>query len=54
RIRRVARRGAFHRFVWHAGGPVALARNLALRLRSPERLAADMDWLYGYDVKTER
>ena len=49
RIARVARRGAFNRFVWHAGGPVAWSRNLALKLRSPERLAADLDWLYGWE-----
>ncbi len=49
RIARVAGRGAFNRFVWHAGGPVAWSRDLALRLRSPARLAADLDWLYGWE-----
>lgn len=48
RIRKVARRGAFNQFAWHARGPVAAARDLVLRLRGPERLAADMDWLYGW------
>lgn len=48
RIARVRRRGAFNRFVWNAAGPVAAARNLALRLRSAERLASDLDWLYGW------
>ena len=48
RVQRVARRGAFNRLVWHAGGPVAWARNQVLALRSPERLAADLDWLYGW------
>ncbi|MET0598922.1 MAG: FAD-dependent oxidoreductase [Mesorhizobium sp.] len=48
RVLRVARRGAFNRFVWHARGPVAFARNLVLGLRSPDRLAADLDWLYGW------
>lgn len=48
RIARVARRGAFNRFVWHAAGPVAWARNRVLASRSPESLAADMDWLYGW------
>ncbi|WP_163271447.1 FAD-dependent monooxygenase [Chelativorans alearense] len=51
RLARVARRGAFNRFVWHAGGPVALARDVALRLKSEESLAADLDWLYSYDVE---
>ncbi len=49
RIRRVARRGAINRLAWHASGPVALARNLFLRLRPPEKLAADLDWLYGWE-----
>lgn len=49
RILRVARRGALNRFAWHAGGPVALARDLFLKTRSPEGLAADMDWLYGWE-----
>lgn len=48
RIARVARRGAVNRFAWHAAGPAALARNLFLRLRSPEKLAGDLDWLYGW------
>jgi salicylate hydroxylase len=49
RIRRVVRRGAFNHFTWHASGPVALARNLVLATRSPERLAADFDWLYHWE-----
>lgn len=48
RIAKVVRRGALNRFAWHAGGPVALARNLFLKSRSPEKLAADLDWLYGW------
>lgn len=50
RIRRVGLRGAFNHVAWHARGPVATARNLVLRTRSPERLAADFDWLYGFDA----
>lgn len=49
RVARVARRGAFNRFTWHAGGPIAFVRDRVLALRSPERLAADFDWLYGWD-----
>jgi salicylate hydroxylase len=49
RIIRVARRGAINRVAWHAAGPVALARNLFLRMRSPESLATDLDWLYGWE-----
>lgn len=48
RVAKVARRGALNRLAWHASGPVAVARNLFLRLRGPERLAADLDWLYGW------
>ena len=48
RIAAVTRRGRLNEFTWHAGGPAALGRNLFLRWRGPERLAADMDWLYGW------
>lgn len=50
RIERVARRGAFNRFAWHAAGPIALGRDLVLALRPPRALAQDMDWLYGWDA----
>lgn len=53
RVARVAQRGRFNHFVWHARGPIALARNIALKMRSEESLAADLDWLYGYDVEDE-
>lgn len=49
RIARVRRRGAFNKLVWHAAGPVAAARNAALRFASPEKLAAGLDWLYGFE-----
>jgi salicylate hydroxylase len=48
RVARVVRRGTLNRFAWHASGPVALARDLFLRTRSPEKLATDLDWLYGW------
>ncbi|MFC5583783.1 FAD-dependent monooxygenase [Nitratireductor kimnyeongensis] len=51
RVVRVARRGAFNRFVWHARGPIALARDMVLRGRSDEALMADFDWLYGFDAE---
>jgi salicylate hydroxylase len=50
RIAKVLKRGALNERAWHARGPVALARNLVLRSRSPERLATDLDWLYGWKV----
>ncbi len=49
RVAAVARRGAFNHFAWQAWGPVALARNLVLKTRPPEKLAADLDWLYGWE-----
>ncbi|MFE0015605.1 FAD-dependent monooxygenase [Mesorhizobium sp. NPDC059054] len=48
RVAKVARRGALNHLAWHATGPVALARNLVLALRPSQRLAADLDWLYGW------
>jgi salicylate hydroxylase len=48
RVARVRARGAFNRFAYHARGPVRLGRDLVLSLRSPQSLAADFDWLYGY------
>jgi salicylate hydroxylase len=52
RVRRVIGRGAFNRFVWHARGPVALGRDIVLRLRPGKSLMRDFDWLYGYDAET--
>jgi salicylate hydroxylase len=51
RIARVRSRGTFNRFAYHARGPVRLGRDLVLSLRRPESLAADFDWLYGYEPK---
>lgn len=48
RVTKVARRGALNQFAWHASGPAALARNLFLKMKSPESLASDLDWLYGW------
>lgn len=53
RVARVRRRGGFNHFTWHARGPVALARDMVLARRTPEALAADLDWLYGYRVNGE-
>lgn len=49
RVLRVARRGALNHFAWHARGPAALARDMMLKMRSPQSVMADMDWLYGWD-----
>ncbi len=49
RIARVRSRGATNRRAWHASGAVAKVRNLYLRVHSPRRLAAGLDWLYGWE-----
>jgi len=49
RVERVLKRGALNRLAWHAWGPVAIARNLVLATRPAEKLAADLDWLYGWE-----
>ncbi|TIO51344.1 MAG: FAD-dependent oxidoreductase [Mesorhizobium sp.] len=51
RIEKVLRRGALNRLAWHAWGPVAIARNLVLATRPAEKLAADLDWLYGWEQR---
>lgn len=50
RLKAVARRSDFNRFVYHAAGPLALARNLVMKARPAEKFLADLDWLYGYDA----
>lgn len=50
RLARVAKRGAFNHFSWHAAGPMALARDMTLSLLGGRRLAAQLDWLYGHDA----
>ncbi|HTO30247.1 MAG TPA: FAD-dependent monooxygenase, partial [Pararhizobium sp.] len=49
RIAQVRSRGAFNRFAYHARGPIRIGRDLVLSIRRPESLAADFDWLYGYE-----
>jgi len=51
RVERVLKRGALNRLAWHAWGPVAIARNLVLATRPAEKLAADLDWLYGWEER---
>ncbi|NKN36445.1 NAD(P)-binding protein [Agrobacterium sp. a22-2] len=51
RAARVRNRGAFNKFAYHARGPIRLGRDLVLSLRSPQSLAKDLDWLYGYRAK---
>ncbi|MBZ9859932.1 FAD-dependent monooxygenase [Mesorhizobium sp. CA12] len=49
RVEKVLKRGALNRLAWHAWGPVAITRNLVLAARPAEKLAADLDWLYGWE-----
>jgi len=49
RVEKVLKRGALNRTAWHAWGPVAVARNLVLKTRPPDKLASDLDWLYGWE-----
>lgn len=51
RITAVARRGALNELAWHARGPVAFVRDRIIAARGGERLAADLDWLYGWRVE---
>ncbi|HEV7306763.1 FAD-dependent monooxygenase [Ensifer sp.] len=51
RIARVRRRAAFNHFAYHARGPLRFGRDLVLKLKGAEALAADLDWLYGYGDK---
>ncbi|MBN9241488.1 MAG: FAD-dependent monooxygenase [Mesorhizobium sp.] len=50
RMTKVAQRGALNKLAWNAAGPLAIGRDLLLRMRSPESLAADLDWLYGWRI----
>ena len=52
RVARVRRRGDFNKFTYHARGPVRFGRDLVLTMRAPEKLAHDLDWLYGHDAST--
>ncbi|NRQ14512.1 FAD-dependent monooxygenase [Ensifer sesbaniae] len=51
RIARVRRRAAFNHFAYHARGPLRLGRDIVLKLKGPDALAADLDWLYGYGAQ---
>jgi len=52
RVRKIIKRGAFNRFVYHAGGAVALMRNQFMSMRAPEKFLTDLDWLYRYQIVT--
>lgn len=48
RARRVQKGSAWNGWVYHLKGPLAFARNLALKTADPERLMAGYDWMYGW------
>ncbi|MCX8997607.1 FAD-dependent monooxygenase [Rhizobiaceae bacterium BDR2-2] len=48
RIDRARKQAAFNRFAYHASGPVRIARDVVLSMRSPQSLSDSFDWLYGY------
>ncbi len=48
RVAKVRARGEFNRFAYHASGPLRLARNAVFALSPAKRLAANLDWIYGY------
>jgi len=50
RLKAVAGRGDFNRFIYHLSGPAAFIRNRLMRLRPQKRFLSDLDWLYGYDA----
>jgi salicylate hydroxylase len=51
RVAKVKARGHFNRFAYHARGPLRFARDTVLALRPPQSLAADFDWLYGFNAQ---
>ncbi|WP_336276759.1 FAD-binding protein [Bartonella sp. CB178] len=50
RVAAVRRRGDFNRMVYHATGPVAIIRDFIMKIRGPESMMSDLNWLYTHDV----
>ncbi|AQX27934.1 MULTISPECIES: FAD-binding protein [unclassified Bartonella] len=50
RVTAVKKRGDFNRFVYHATGPIAIARNLFMKTHTAENIMSRLDWLYTYDA----
>ena len=48
RVRRVQRTARQQGRIYHLSGPLALARDLAIRALGPERMLARQDWIYGW------
>ncbi|ENN93691.1 salicylate hydroxylase [Bartonella bovis m02] len=50
RVTAIKKRGDFNRLIYHATGPLAVARNFIMKIRSSENIISDLDWLYTYDA----
>lgn len=50
RLEKVIKRGNLNRFVYHARGPVAFARNMFMKTRAGEKFLMDLNWLYNFDA----
>ncbi len=50
RVTAIKKRGDFNKLVYHATGPVAVARNFIMKIRSSENIISSLDWLYSYDA----
>jgi len=48
RVRRVQRTARQQGRIYHLGGPLALARDVAIRALGPDRMLARQDWIYGW------
>jgi len=48
RVRRVKRTARQQGRIYHLSGPLAYARDLAVRALGPERMLARQDWIYGW------
>ena len=48
RVRRVQRTARQQGRIYHLSGPLALARDLAIRALGPDRMLARQDWIYGW------
>lgn len=50
RLEKVKKRGEFNRLAYHATGPIAIARNLMMKIRTSESIMTNLNWLYRYDA----
>jgi salicylate hydroxylase len=51
RVRRVQRESRRQAAIYHASGPAAVLRDLAIRALGPQRMIARYDWLYGVEQR---